>query len=187
MFDYQILDMLEIGVNAKTFKTSLMLKNGGYNVGTYPAILFCGKPFDDNCNLRRLKNLFLDILKGEKISIINVSKLDRAIVITAVSNKKILFRQYRINNHKSLINVPEIELKEIGPSIDFTFRRFVTASEELQILAYQNPKQILKTKNIIQNKIGERSGRIHLKQQNLDEIVKLSLKKTKAFKKHKGK
>lgn len=187
MFDYQILDMFEIGVNEKTFKTSFMLKNGGYSIGTYPIILFCGESFHNNSSLRKLRNLFLDILKGEKMSVINVSKLDRAIVITAISNKKILFRQYKINKHKGLTIVPQIEIKEIGPSIDFTFRRYITASEELQILAYQNPKKIAKTKNITQNKIGERLGRIYLKHQDLDEIIKLSLKKTKAFRRYEKK
>jgi len=181
MFEHQILDMFEVGINAKTFKSSLMLTNRGYNIGTHPAILFHGEYFS-TLHLKRLRNLLLDILKGERVSIIDLSKLDRIIMITAISNKKILFRQYKINKHKSSTNIPQVNLKEIGPSIDFSFRRCTTASEELQILAYRN-EEMPKTKNNEKIKVNGLSKRIHLKQQNFREIIKLSLKKNKAFKK----
>ena len=75
--------------------------------------------------------------------------MDRVIVMTATEEKKLLFRQYHVRKEVSGQKCPHISLEEIGPHIDFNFRRREAASEELQILARQREKQANKTKKNI--------------------------------------
>lgn len=187
MFNYQMLDMVELGVVGETFKTSAEIGNGSYTPGTRPAIIFHGEPFDNDEDFKRIKSLLLDTLHLDDTPVINLRGVDRVIVVTATEQKNILFRQYRVKRLKSGQKCPHISLLEIGPHIDFTFRRRIAGSEELQILSRQREKQANKTKkNIGKNERGERVGQIHMHRQNLGKIVKLTSKKPKALRKRKG-
>jgi len=182
MFSYSMLDLIEFGIDDKTFKSSVEVGNGSYASGSRPALIFHGEPFDNDEDFKRIKCMFLDFLCVDDVSAINLYGVDRVIVLTALQNKKILFRQYRVKKQKSSAQAPHISLQEIGPHIDLTFRRRVAGSEELQILSRQREKQPNKTKkNIGKNERGERVGQIHMHRQNLDRIVKLTSKKPKAL------
>lgn len=188
MFDYQMLDMFELGINSRTLKTSLQIINSSYSIGTQPAILFCGELFDNDFDFKRLKNVFLDFLREKEFTILNLSELNRVIVLTTISEKTVFFRQYRIITENNENKVPIIKLNQIGPSIDFTLRKCFSASEELHILAREKIKQFkVSSRNIIQTTLGERAGRIHIQKQNLEKLNKIPSQKTKGFQKGKSK
>lgn len=187
MFNYQMLDMIELGIDEKTFKTSTEIGNGSFEPGSRPALIFHGEPFDNDEDFKRIKNTFLDFFYIDKMPVINLFGVDRVIILTATEQKKLLFRQYRVKRGKSGNKCPHISLLEMGPHIDFTFRRRVAGSEELQMLARQREKQPNKTKkNIGKNERGERVGQIHMHRQDLGKIVKLAGKRPKALRKTKG-
>lgn len=187
MFNYQMLDMIELGIDESTYKSSAEIAKGSYVPGSRPGLIFHGEPFDNDEDFKRIKSMFLDIFLVDDKSAINLHGVDRVIVMTATEEKKLLFRQYHVRKEVSGQKCPHISLEEIGPHIDFNFRRREAASEELQILAKQREKQLNKTKkNIKKNERGERVGQIHMHRQNLEKVVKLKLKKPKALRKRKG-
>jgi len=58
LFDYQLLDMVELGVKAETFLSSVDMKKGSYSQGVKPAIVFNGEPFDNDEDFKVLKKPF---------------------------------------------------------------------------------------------------------------------------------
>jgi len=187
MFDYQLLDMVELGVDEATFKTSVEMGKS-YLKGSKPALVFHGEPFDNDKDFQIIKNLFLDILRGVELKAINMNSLNRVIVLTATKDKRVLFRQYSIKKNKSGEKCPHVDLEEMGPHIDFKFRRREEGSLEMFKLARKKPKKANKTKkNISLNAFGERQGTIHMHRQNLERIKKLKLKKAKALRGNKRK
>ena len=115
--------------------------------------------------------------------------LDHVIVCTSVSSEsadgspalpKIYFRTYSMAFKKSGTKVPNVALVEMGPSMDLTFRRTKFASEELYGQACKRPKQlkVKKTKNVGENEMGDKVGRIHMDRQDLN---KMEVRKVKAL------
>lgn len=187
-FDYQLLDMIELGIDEKTFKTTIQMGKNGYITGSKPALVFHGEPFDNDDDFKIIKNYFLDILRGEEYTGMNLTALNRVIILTATKDKRILFRQYEISRKNSGQLCPYVDLEEMGPHIDFKFRRREAASLELFKLSRKQPKKPNKSKkNISQNAFGERQGTIHMHRQDLDRIKKIKSKTIKALRKTKGK
>lgn len=182
-FDYQLLDMIELGIDEKTFKTTLQMGKNGYTTGSKPALVFHGEPFDNDPDFKIIKNYFLDTLRGAEYDGMNLTALNRVIVLTATKDKRILFRQYEILRKNSGQMCPYVDLEEMGPHIDFKFRRREAASFELFKLSRKQLKKANKSKkNISQNAFGERQGTIHMHRQDLDKIKKIKSKTMKALK-----
>ena len=82
---------------------------------------------------------------------------------------------------KSGTRVPNIELEEIGPSMNLVVRRSKLGSDDLYREAKRQPKEIVpkKKKNVTKDAFGSTLGRIHMQKQDLS---KLQLRKLNAFK-----
>ncbi|KAJ1995793.1 rRNA-binding ribosome biosynthesis protein rpf2, partial [Coemansia thaxteri] len=78
---------------------------------------------------------------------------------------------------------PRVELEEMGPSLDLRVRRVRAPTDDMWKQAIKTPKElnVVKTKNISRDGLGDKYGRIHMGKQ---EIGKIQTRKVKALKKH---
>lgn len=186
MFDWSILDMIEFGVNPKTFKSIKSLipsRSGGIRSNGKPMFVFIGD-WAATPALKTAQNLLLDFFRGEIMEEINLKALDHVIVCTAYEKKFIFFRHYCVRFKKSGSKVPRVELVSYGPSMDLVIRRFKTAPIVVQYHSMRKPKRkaAWKRKNQEQGDMDSSLGRLHLSRQ---EMKKLQLRKMKGLKKRK--
>lgn len=178
-YDGHLLDMFELGM--EDFKALEDFKIPKIPVGTKPMLLFAGEQFEQNKELERLKNFFIDFFRGETAEAISLQGLEHVIMFTAADNK-ITLRSYKVLLKKSGTKTPRVELEEIGPHADLTLRRAKIASEDLFKTARKQPKQnkVKKKKNIEKTALGATMGRIHMEKQDFN---KLQTRKLKGLKK----
>lgn len=97
MFDDQLLDMVELGV--EQYKSLSEFSTEKIALGLKPCLLFAGPQFDLNPDLKRLQNLFVDFLKRETIRAVRLQGLEHVIMFTA-DEDRIYMRSYRFNYFK---------------------------------------------------------------------------------------
>lgn len=140
MFDGQVLDMVELGV--ERFKGLDDFKVPKFAVGSKPCIIFSGEPFlSPTSDLFRVKNLLVDFFHGEEVTNIRVEGIEHVLSFVAVENK-VWMRGYKIILKKSGQKTPYVELEEMGPSVDFLVRRVKLASDDLFKSACKRPKEL---------------------------------------------
>ena len=182
MYDYHMLDMVELGVDAytplKEFRTAKVA------LGCKPALVFHGEPFSDpaNAEMQRLKNLLVDFFRGPEVSNIRLAGVEHVLQFTAVASK-VLMRSYRINMSKSAVKAPRVDLEEIGPRIDWKLRRSQLASEDLYKEACKqvaNVHKKKKVKNISEDVFGTKHAKIHVDAQQIKTVqTRSAFRKTK--------
>lgn len=179
-FDNQILDMVEFGV--KQYKGLCDFKNEKIGLMSKPGLVFNGDKWKMSDELRRIKNLFVDIFHGEEIESIRLQGIEHALSFTIVDDLTIMMRSYKILLKKSGLRTPRIELEEIGPSIDFSIRRTKIASKDLYKLANKKPAElrVTKKKNVTRDGLGNVNARVHIDKQ---VINKLQTRKMKGLRK----
>lgn len=180
MFDNQMIDLFEFGVDPDTFQPLThfdSIRKATVRYASKPLLIFQGSAFDLNADLVRFKSYMLDLFRQEEMDKINLAALDRVLILTANDNGKVAFRHYGIALKKSGSRLPRVELDECGPRIDFTLRRRKEGDQSLVKEAMKQPKKQAATgyksptqKNIETGRMGERRGRIHMKRQNLENV-----------------
>jgi ribosome production factor 2 len=125
--------------------------------------------------------MITDFFRGEVVDKINLAGLDHVVFLSAGPDNIIRFRHYFIRFKKSGTKVPNVDLEEIGPSLDLTVRRTRLASEDLRKESLKTPKGITPTKqkNIKTNTMKETLGTLHVGKQKFE---KLTTKHTKGLK-----
>jgi ribosome production factor 2 len=178
MFDYHILDMMELGI--KEYKSLQSFSGVKAGVGTKPFLIFNGDIFETDPEYSKLKNLFIDMFHLNDDRTIALASLQHVISFT-YHEGIICFRVYRICLKKSGVKIPRVELEEMGPSLDLVLRRTHVASSSLFKEAIRQPKQskIKKVKNVSVDPFGSQLGRIHMTRQDL---TKLKTRKVKGLK-----
>jgi ribosome production factor 2 len=177
-FDFRLLDMVELGVEA--FKP---IKSFGgkadFQVGNKPCFVFAGQEFDTQPAYGMVKSMLLDMFRGKVVDSVNLKGLDHVISVVAAEGK-ILFRQYRLRMKKSGTKVPRVELEECGPAVDFSVRRHQDAPEDLMKEAMRTAlEKKKKEKNVGFDTIEGKVGRLYMPRQEMDKIA---LKKAKGAK-----
>lgn len=184
LFDFQILDMVELSVDAATFKPMSDFegtRKAVVRIDSKPMFIFQGAEFETNPELKTLKNLMLDYFRGQVMDKINLAGLDRVIVCTA-HKSVVYFRHYGIVLKSNGTKYPRVELDLVGPSMDLKIRRTRTGQADLHKLSLQVPRTRPKTsvrKNKTKDEIGNSMATIHLGRQNLDDINVAKHKGTK--------
>ncbi|KAK6532953.1 rRNA-binding ribosome biosynthesis protein rpf2 [Arthrobotrys megalospora] len=187
-FDYQVLDMVELGLDGETFRKMQDFKNAKAGIGLKPMISFSGAIFENNPTYAQMKLLFLDFFHGNTVSEVDVEALQYMISISAADptdeepNPKIHLRCYMLKTVRSGHKLPRVELEEMGPRMDFKIGRIQEANPDLMKEAMKKPKgQEMRTKkNISVDPMGDKVGRIHVDRQDLG---KLQTRKMKGLKK----
>ncbi|XP_043255240.1 ribosome production factor 2 homolog isoform X1 [Colletes gigas] len=175
MYEHTLLDMIEFGV--ENYRGLKSFKVPQISEGIKPLLVFNGELFENNSELVRIKNLFVDMFQREVVENIRLQGLEHVLSFTAVENK-ILLRSYRILLKKSNCRTPRIELEEIGPRADLLCRRTKLASEDLFKRACKKPKElkVKKKKNVSKDNFGATFGRIHIGAQNINSIQTRKMK-----------
>ncbi|KAK0584470.1 hypothetical protein LWI29_013778 [Acer saccharum] len=173
-YDHHIYDLVEVGVeNFKPISSFTYDKKLGPQVGSKPFICFIGEGFENVEELKHLKEVLVDLLRGEVIENLNLSGVDRAYVCTAISSDKVFFTHCALRLKKSGTVVPRMELVEIGPSMDLVIRRHRLPNEGLRKEAMKtskdHPKK--KVKNVGQDVIQGKIGKIYVPDQKLGEMA----------------
>ncbi len=159
VYDEKIFDLFECGVEAFS-------KPEGAATATVfspkPSFAFAGEEFDTDESYKQFKSILVDSLRGRVVDTINLKGVDRVILCTpcpsvsgssgagdnAAAKKKVLIRHYAIKLKKSGTRVPRVELVEIGPSLDLSFRRRRAPHPDVEVsharthslqLEYQTP------------------------------------------------
>ncbi|KAG9283961.1 hypothetical protein G9A89_005468 [Geosiphon pyriformis] len=183
MFDGQVLDMVEVGIEKS--KPIADFKTPKCAIGMKPCFIFNGDLFDRSELHKKFKNMLLDLFHGKTVKSVNLSGLEHVISVTAGPQKGddsatsvIYFRVYTVQTKKSGQRTPRIELEEMGPSFDFRMRRTKFAKDEVYKAATRVPRELKpkKIKNIDLNEIGDRVGRIHLGRQDLSKLQTRKMK-----------
>jgi ribosome production factor 2 len=185
MFDYHLLDMMELSI--ERFVSMKEFKSTKCAIGMKPCMIFNGDLFDQEEEYMKLKNLLLDFFRGEKADAVHLRGLEHVIVVSAAPKSpsektgRIFFRVYTIHLKKSGTKLPRVELEEMGPSIDFHIGRTRFAPDELMKQALRVPPELKpkKVKNVERDELGDQFGRIHMERQ---DFSKLQTRKMKGLK-----
>ncbi|CZT24756.1 related to RNA binding protein Rpf2 involved in ribosome biogenesis [Ramularia collo-cygni] len=187
MFDFKVLDMLELMVDPDTLRTLSQFKNKKAAVGLKPLLSFSGSAFESPvANTYTLaKSIFLDLFKGPDVSNIDVEGLQFMIHFSVDEEEssevkpQIHMRCYLISTKKiPNSSLPKVEVEEMGPRIDFRVGRVQEAEPDMLKEAMRKPKNLeAKTKkNVETNPIGDKVGRIHVGKQDLSELQTRKMK-----------
>lgn len=175
MFNFKVLDLFEFEVTnyipINYFTSNIMIDSC-----MKPVIIFQGDLFETDFQLERLRKFFLDFFRLHDVDEVNISDLRRILIISVAEDREIKLRSYQVDGPINEYSLDQIQLTEVGPSLNLKVRNIHLASKELFDLANKQPKEALvkKEKNIENNALGEKRGRIHMAKQNLNAV---SLKK----------
>jgi ribosome production factor 2 len=178
MFDYHVYDMIEVGVERyKSLESLGGGKKASPQPGSKPCFAFIGEAFEARPEFRHLKELLVDLFRGEVVETLNLQGLDRVFLCTAAGDK-VLFRHCAIRLKKSGSKVPRIELVEVGPSMDMVIRRHREPSDNLKKEAMRiMPKTTKKkVKNVSGDPLVGKVGRIYMPKQDVGEMALAKMK-----------
>ncbi|KAJ1735035.1 rRNA-binding ribosome biosynthesis protein rpf2 [Coemansia biformis] len=185
-FNYQLLDMIEMGVE----KCATMKDIGAQScaIGARPLMIFNGESFAQDEKMILLKNLLLDFFRGEEADRLSLKGLEYVITVTTGPPGPngepglVFLRTYTVDLKKSGVRQPRVELALMGPSLDLRIRRIRFPADDMWKQAIRVPKEIKETKvkNISRDGLGDKYGRVHMGKQ---DISKLQTRKVKALRK----
>ncbi|RUS23461.1 Brix domain-containing protein [Endogone sp. FLAS-F59071] len=182
MFDNQVLDMMEMGIEKAVAMGDI--KGPKCAIGMKPLLLFNGELFETNLEYKNLKNLLLDFFRGQDITSVNLTGLEHIISVTAGPLEKegkpglVYLRVYTIQMKKSGSKIPRVEIEEMGPALDLRLRRVKLPKDEVWKQAIRVPKELKpkKVKNLERDEMGDQYGRIHLGRQDLSQMQTRKMK-----------
>lgn len=197
MFDGRVLDQLEVGVDA--FTAMAGFDSPKASLGTKPLMVFHGDAFDTHPSFQQLKSYLLDLYQGHHQTGIPLMNLEHVISVTAgpyLGDDKPLppvhVRVYTVKMLSSGSRIPRVQLTEMGPNMDLSVRRTADADPDMMKAALKRPKISKKDqtsglgkkrKNIETDDMGDKVGRIHLKQQDLGKLQSRKMKSLKVGRK----
>lgn len=189
-FGYKLLDMLELHLDADSFRAISQFKTKKFAVGLRPMILFAGTAFESPVanEYTLAKSLLTDFFRGEPSDKIDVEGLQYIVSFTAEetaedamgvsANPPIHMRVYLIRTKRSGQKLPRVEVDEIGPRMDFRVGRAQQADQTMLKEAMKTPRGLEERakKNVTTDTMGDKIGRVHLGKQDLSELQTRKMK-----------
>ncbi|KAJ0764676.1 putative Heat shock protein 70 family [Helianthus annuus] len=123
--------------------------------------------FENVEELKHLKEVLLDLFRGQVVSNLNLNGLDHVYVCTAVSSNKVLFTHCALRLKKSSTVVPRVELVEVGPSMDLVVRRHRLPDEFLKKGLKVPHELIKKEKHVSKDALAGKIGKIYVPDQHV--------------------
>lgn len=203
LFDFRVLDMIEMMVDGDSMRSLQQFKNRKPAVGTKPLLSFSGSAFESpTANAYTLaKSILTDVFKGPDVPNVDVEGLQFMINFSVDEEQGedvkpvIHMRCFLLNTKKSGTNLPRVEVEEMGPRIDFLVGRIREADPDMWKASMRRPKshevfqlqgtvqEVLLTlmqpktkKNIDTDIIGDKMGRIHMGRQDLSTLQTRKMK-----------
>ncbi|KAJ9184428.1 hypothetical protein P3X46_004156 [Hevea brasiliensis] len=154
-YDHHIYDLEEVGVeNFKPTSSFTYDKKLAPLVVSKPFIAFLGEGFESVEELKHLKEVMLDLLRGEVVENLNLAGLDHAYVCTAVSSNRVFLTV----------------LYEVGPSMDLVVRCHRLPNESLRKEAMKTAKDWPK-KKVSADAILGKIGKIYIPDQKIGDMA----------------
>ncbi|KAI0072586.1 Brix-domain-containing protein [Panus rudis PR-1116 ss-1] len=166
MFDYRVLDMLEVGVDE--WKAMSEFKTPKSTPGHKPLMHFASELFDTHPRFIQLKSMLMSFFNGEIVDSICLPGLEHVISVSLAptppslnnasatlgssnvngdstsedskSLPKVHIRAYTIKLLSSGTRIPRVELTPMGPSLDLSLRRHTSPDPEILKQALKQPK-----------------------------------------------
>ncbi|KAH7852750.1 hypothetical protein Vadar_028838 [Vaccinium darrowii] len=173
-YDHHIYDLVELGVeNFKSMESFSYGRKLAPQIGSKPLFAFIGEGFESVEELKHLKEVLLDLFRGEVVLNLNIAGVDRVYVCTALSSNKVLFTHCALRLKKSGTVVPRMELVEVGPSMDLLVRRHRLPDESLRKESMKKAHELTKKKekNVSRDSIQGKIGKIYMPDQQVGEKV----------------
>jgi ribosome production factor 2 len=167
-FGGHVLDMFELQIVG--YKPQDEFDGPSPSLGNHPLVVFQGGDWETGRDLPVLRNLFLDMFRGDSMGgDLSLSGVERTVSISAVDGV-IYLRQYMLDLKNAGVRTPHVELNEVGPRMAFTMKRCAVADEDARQAASQQPRKARAVKNVEKGFVGEKLGRLHLQRQDLGEL-----------------
>lgn len=179
MYDHHVYDLIEVGIeNFSSMESFGYGKKIAPQVGSKPLFAFIGEGFETKEHLKHLKEVLLDMFRGEVVEKINLTGLDAVFVCTALGDDKVRFMHCGIRLKKSGTIVPRIELVEIGPSMDLVHRRHRLPNDDLRKEAMKSAilKPNKKVKNVSGDLIAGKVGKLYVPKQEVGDMALAKMK-----------
>uniref|UniRef100_A0A0A9B2Y3 Ribosome production factor 2 homolog n=1 Tax=Arundo donax TaxID=35708 RepID=A0A0A9B2Y3_ARUDO len=141
-------------------------------LGSKPFFAFIGEHFETAEELKHLKEVLLDLFRGEVVENLNLAGVDRIYVCTAISPTTVYMMHCALHLKRSGTPIPRMELVEVGPSMDLVVRRHRLPVESLQKEAMKTAEHAKKMKNVTKDPIHGKLGRVYMPDQ---QVGKMSL------------
>ncbi|XP_010919164.2 ribosome production factor 2 homolog [Elaeis guineensis] len=162
MYDHHVYDLVEVGVeNFRPIESFEYDKKITPQIGSKPFFAFIGEGFESVEELKHLKEVLLDLFRGEVVENLNLAGIDRVFVCTAISSTTVFFAHCALRLKRSGTSIPRMELVEVGPSMDLVVRRHRLPNDSLKKEAMKTasdqPQKRIKnvSSDIVQGKIGK--------------------------------
>jgi ribosome production factor 2 len=161
-FAEHLLDMFEFGVS--NYK-GISQYSSDMDCQIKPILVFQGEQFEFSEKHSRFKNWAIDFFKFSDYEEANIAELKRVMIFTSVNDTKIQVRHYEMKNiNETDVKKQSLDMSEIGPSFDLSFRRDKIAASELYKAACKQPKaQSAETKRLNKNVFTDEFGQVKAK------------------------
>jgi len=171
MFNWSVLDMFELTLSQYRAMDSFDSQKAG--LGNKPAFVFLGDKFDHDDTLKQFRSFLVDFFRGREVSNVNLVGIDHVIVVST-NGDKVFFRVYFVGLDAKEGKKVAPSLVEMGPRLDFRIGRTQIATMAARRPALKRPATVTggkKVKNISSTLFGEKVGRIHVHNQNLESLA----------------
>jgi len=190
-FGHKVLDMLELYVEAESYRSICQFKTRKLAVGMRPMLVFSGTLFENPVGneYTLAKSLLVDFLVGDSESDeVDVEGLQYVVAVGAEeaagaadsgpsSRPALHLRVYLMRTKRSGQKLPRVELDECGPRLDFRLGRMRDANQDMMRESLRRAKREEKTKkNISTDVVGDKVGRVHLGKQDLKDLQTRKMK-----------
>ncbi|CAL5022832.1 unnamed protein product [Urochloa decumbens] len=171
-YDHHIYDLVEVGVeNYKPMESYVYDKKLAPKLGSKPFFAFIGEHFESSEELKHLKEVLLDLFRGEVVDNLNLAGLDRIYVCTAISPTTVYMMHCALRLKRSGTSIPRIELVEVGPSMDLVVRRHRLPVESLKKEAMKTAEHAKKVKNVTKDPVQGRLGKVYMPDQQVGKLA----------------
>ncbi|KNA14347.1 hypothetical protein SOVF_108300 [Spinacia oleracea] len=172
-YDNHVYDLVEVGVeNYRSLQSFSYDKKISPKLGSKPLIAFIGEGFESVDELKHLKEVLLELLRGEVVENLNIAGIDHIYVCTAITSNKVYLSHCALKLKKSGTVVPRMELVEVGPSMDLVVRRHRLPNEGLkkEAMKIAPDRTKKKLKNVKGDVLLGKTGKIYIPDQKLGEM-----------------
>ncbi|CAD6333298.1 unnamed protein product [Miscanthus lutarioriparius] len=171
-YDHHIYDLVEVGVeNYKSMESYVYDKKLAPKLGSKPFFAFIGEHFESAEELKHLKEVLLDLFRGEVVENLNLAGVDQIYVCTAISPTTVYMMHCALRLKRSGTSIPRMELVEVGPSMDLVVRRHRLPVESLKKEAMKTAEHAKKMKNVIKDPVQGKLGKVYMPDQQVGKLT----------------
>uniref|UniRef100_A0A0D9WIE0 Ribosome production factor 2 homolog n=1 Tax=Leersia perrieri TaxID=77586 RepID=A0A0D9WIE0_9ORYZ len=164
--------LVEVGVeNYRSIGSYVYDKKMAPKLGSKPFFAFIGEHFESVEELKHLKELLLDLFRGEVVENLNLACVEGLFVCTSISPTTVYMMHCALCLKQSATSIPRMELVEVGPSVDLVVRRHRYLVESLKE-AMKTADHAKKMKNVMKDPVQGKLGKVYIPDQ---QIAKMTL------------